>query len=475
MSHFLWVEDFEGDTLKSATEAVFGEWLQNKTLPDTKTGIKKLLKKHRVFVEFSFLSGLQFIRDPNQLLSVDYIILDINLEIVSPLDLDDDEEDNERLINILQEYYDYDPQLTDDIAKQQSFDKAKDRLIPKAGYQLYTELVIELGFPKDHILFCSNHAQEQKSIQADFKQAAIDLPQLLSKDQKADIQAWIRQRRKNPYSVLRRGILNVLDHVEKEIGQKNLKLTLPFAEEADPVNADTFLKGVKFLVKDELKEPNKEEQRHLFLTLCDTLTKPFERFTRELFNGRYKGENLNRIQMDQAFIIPAYFIRNWLAHGLFNQSQTELSVQDIGFIFILVIKSLFNYSGFEAFKSLYSASTLADQDVVRLLSELHEYYSTPEKCDIFEQIRASGEKKSNKNWQQEHFMAHIYASFLFNCMNSVRVSPPDDKKTRTQLLHNKRGYYFNLKYLFIAKEELFEQLKPIAYQRLQQLKQHLPR
>jgi len=468
MSHFLWVEDFSGNTSKSATETVFGEWLKNQTLPNTETGIKKLLKKHGVFVELSFLSGLQFIHNPDKLLSVDYIILDIDLIIESDVEADD----RERLINILQGYYGYDPQSTDDNAKQQSLNKAKGELIPKAGYQLYTELVIEIGFPKDHILFCSNHGQEHKNIQGIFKAAKIDLPQLLSKDDKAKVQAWIRQRRQNPYSVLRRGILNVIDHVEKEINNNNLKLTPPFAKEADPVNAATFLKGLKFLLKDELKEPNKEEQRHLFLTLCDTLTKPFERFSKSLFNGKYDGKNLNNIQMDQAFLIPAYFIRNWVAHGLLTHSQTH-SAQDIGFIFILVIKNLFNYSSLQAFKSLYSAPTMADQDLVQLLSELHGYYSEPKAYDIFEQIRAKGEKKSNKNWQQEPFMAHLYASFLFNCMNQVPVSQQYDQKNRTQLLRNKREYYFNLKYRMVAKEELFEQLKPIAYHRLQQFKRSL--
>jgi hypothetical protein len=376
MSQFLWVEDFAGPTLRDTTVGVFGELLKNQQIPETKREVKQLLKKQGVFVELSFLDGLVFIRDPKKLLQVDYIILDIWLDInIKP--------DKKRLPKLLQEYYGYEPQPDDEIADENSFNKAKAELLEVAGYQLYVELVMDHGFPKEHILFCSDHADEQKSIQRKFKQAKIEFPRLYSKNNKKQVQAWVRERRKNPYSVLRRGILNVLDHLESN----NHSLTLPFAEEADPVNAATFLKGLNLLLKDAVKEPPQQDQGYLFLTLCDYLTKPFERFTRELFNGRYKGQNLNRIQMDQAFIIPAYFIRNWVAHGLLTHSETQ-SAQDIAFIFILVINSMFNYpdlkKGLKAFKSLYSAQAMAEQDLIRLLYDmLHEYYNFPEKCDIF--------------------------------------------------------------------------------------------
>ncbi|KHD06674.1 hypothetical protein PN36_26105 [Candidatus Thiomargarita nelsonii] len=145
-----------------------------------------MLNKNGVLVEFTFLDGLEFIRNPQKLRSVDYVILDIDLAIQSDLD------ENEWLPKILQDYYGYEPQ-EDEMLDEQNFDKAKERLIPVAGYQLYTELVMEHGFPKDHILFCSNHANEQKALQAAFQQALIEFPQPFSKDDKAKVQA--RQRR----------------------------------------------------------------------------------------------------------------------------------------------------------------------------------------------------------------------------------------------------------------------------------------
>jgi len=175
------------NTLISTTESVFGHLLANQPIPNTDKAVKKLLKEHGVLVEFMFLNGLKFIRNPQKLLSVDYVILDIYILIGS--------DDSEALNKILQDYYEYEPQPDDESADELSFDKAKGRLIPVAGYQLYIELVMALGFPKEHILFCSNHAEEQKDIQAVFKQAKIELPLLLSKDDKAEVQAWVKERR----------------------------------------------------------------------------------------------------------------------------------------------------------------------------------------------------------------------------------------------------------------------------------------
>jgi len=224
MSHFLWVEDFAGPTLRDTTGNVFGELLKNQNIPETKKEVKELLRKSRVFVELSFLGSLDFIREPQKLFQVDYIILDIWLDVKTKSDKDK----NEWLPKILQDYYGYEPQPEDEIADEKSLTRAKAELLKVAGYQLYVELVMTYGFPKEHILFCSDHAQQQQTIQANFKKAKIEFPQLLSKDDKAEVQAWVRERRGNPYSVLRRGILNVLDDIESNA---NIDLTEPFKKD----------------------------------------------------------------------------------------------------------------------------------------------------------------------------------------------------------------------------------------------------
>jgi hypothetical protein len=71
-----------------------------------------LLKKNGILIEFTFLDGLEFIRNPQKLLLIDYVILDIDLAIQSDLD------ENECLQKILQDYYGYEPQ-EDEILDEQ--------------------------------------------------------------------------------------------------------------------------------------------------------------------------------------------------------------------------------------------------------------------------------------------------------------------------------------------------------------------
>jgi len=80
MSQFLWVEDFEKANVAASTHAVFGELL-TKAPDETKQEVKKTLKDHSVLLECTFLDALEFIRDPEKLFQVDYIVLDVELVI----------------------------------------------------------------------------------------------------------------------------------------------------------------------------------------------------------------------------------------------------------------------------------------------------------------------------------------------------------------------------------------------------------
>ena len=91
--------------------------------------------------------------------------------------------------------------------------QSEDILRKIAGYQIYTELVIELGFPKAHILFCSNHASYFDQLKSKFASANIKPPlssnpdkPFLTKDDAADIKQWLNDAQRD-YFVLRRGII----------------------------------------------------------------------------------------------------------------------------------------------------------------------------------------------------------------------------------------------------------------------------
>jgi len=340
MSHFLWIEDFAGGTLQSATETVFGEMLKNQPLPKTEKALKELLKKNGVLVEFTFLDGLEFIRNPQKWLSVDYVILDIDLAIQSDID------ENEWLPKILQDYYGYEPQ-EDEMLDEQNFDKAKERLIPVAGYQLYTELVMEHGFPKDHILFCSNHANEQKALQAAFQQARFEFPQPFSKDDKAKVQAWVRQRRENHYAVLRRGILEGCRTIQSLLNQRQ-KAAIQFDEF---VKVDNDSRNVTVAEMQDYLEtlPNLLPLRKP--ENCQRFYKLFIRSLAHEWDAAYP-DNLSACDKNDKSCIQARrvkytfgwimkCVRNWGAH---TTMFDKLAEPEVAFLFIVAMRAMFKLS-----------------------------------------------------------------------------------------------------------------------------------
>lgn len=457
MSHFLWIEDFANKDFTFAITAVFGELVKTQPLTENGDAVKQLLRENGIFVELSFLDGLKFIRNPKKLLSVDYVILDINLIIESEPDTDE----NQWLPKILQDYYGYEPQKNK-MANKQSFDKAIKQLTPIAGYQLYVELVMELGFPKEHILFCSTHANEQEAIQAAFKQAKIELPLLLAKyEETAQVQTWVRECRENPYSLLRRGILNVLDDIET----KNINLSDAFEKDV-PVNRDTFFDGARLMLGTHRK-PALDQCQHLYRTLCDYLTKYFDRFSsRDLYKGIYQGNGLD-LEIPKKYAIPAYFVRNWVAHNIINNANSEFSAQDVGFLFIIVLKTMFDYAGFEMFKSLYDFNEINNTDLQAMLCDLqNRHYSYSGQCEIFELIRLKGQKNWNRHLETEDFVAQMYASFLFGGVE-LKARTKAKPFTETVAKYEGTGYWVNLTYLIDSHgDTLFESLKSIAYHRI---------
>ncbi|MDM8559767.1 hypothetical protein [Candidatus Parabeggiatoa sp. HSG14] len=445
MSQFLWVEDFEEKkSVKPYTDFVFGELLQDvksEQRPTNKEEMRLFLEKKGVFLELTFTDGLEFIYDPENLLKVDYIILDVRLVIEESAD-----EDNEHLPNILKYY--------------EKEDDPRAALKIVAGYQLYVELVINLGFPKEHILLCSNHANHLQSLADAFDKAKMRLPKIPTKEEtdKAYVRNWVKQCRENPYSVLRRGILNMLDDIETN----NLNLTEPF-EKDESVNKDTFLEGLRFMLSSHRIPPNKTRQ-HLYKTLCDYLTKYFDIFSPKdhLYKEKYKGSSIQK-----EYFIPAYFVRNWVAHNILNNIKSKFSEQDVGFLFILVMKAMFNYSeSSDKFKLLYDYPFVENTELQDCLVSLHNncrrHLIVPQyETEIFELIRLRGEKKKNpQQISTEDFVALMYVSFLFSC---VRIEP------EIQTADEGLKYEINWNYLIDYQGDgLFEFLKSIAYHRLKE-------
>ncbi|MCK5524345.1 MAG: hypothetical protein KAI83_14530 [Thiomargarita sp.] len=333
MSQFLWIEDFEYGTKHAKN--VFGSILQNAEIPTTKPKLKHLLKDYRVSVELSFLEGLRFIRE--QLSQVDYIILDIDLIDIPPGLLRYEEQTD--LLALLEQFYDYQPHQ-DKSLDEANYKKAAEQLKPEAGYKLYVELVIALDFPKEHILFCSNHTNEQKHIQSVFKQAKIDLPQTFSKDEKNAVQNWITERRNNPYSVLRRGIIEGCQLI-----QKHLSNDIPFRQFCTKKNRQNVtaqnMRDYLETLQNFLPRREPSDAKPLYKLFIRTLSHEWEDdFNPDnLKSSEFPDENTLKRQKMFGSIIKC--TRNWTAH---TQIFDKLCERDVAFLFIVAMRAMFKLS-----------------------------------------------------------------------------------------------------------------------------------
>ena len=160
MSYFLWIEDFENSPQVTA-QGVLGSILKEDLFSDKKQQLRNNLKEHGIFVELNFQDGLRFIRE--NLSKIDYVILDIDLPAYS-----DEDEINANVLQLFRDFQGYE-EVTDEAQDEALIADNCKQLKAIAGFYLYTELVVELGFPKQHILFCSNHAENASKSKEDIR------------------------------------------------------------------------------------------------------------------------------------------------------------------------------------------------------------------------------------------------------------------------------------------------------------------
>ncbi|MEN8219200.1 MAG: hypothetical protein ABFS56_23120 [Pseudomonadota bacterium] len=328
MSQFLWIEDFDKNP-KTTTESVFGIILHNAKIPNTLDAIKDFLKgpKYRVLVEFTFWDGWLFIHNPKLLSQVDYIILDIDLNV-----LEDDEGEDDRLLEILKRYG-YQP--SDDKGQDtRSYTSATNELKKVAGYQLYVELVMKLGFPEDHILFCSNHGEEMQKIQKAFTTAKMQLPQILTKNEKAAAARWISERRKNAYAVLRRGIIEACQRISSLI--ENHPEFIQFGDFLIEPNGTT----VRDVTVKDMQEYLETLQNLLPLRQPQELPRFYKLLVRTLTHEWDSAAP--KLQIDDKVNFTFGWImknaRNWSTH---TTVLDELGAQDVAFLFIVAMRAMF--------------------------------------------------------------------------------------------------------------------------------------
>ena len=317
MSYFLWIEDFENSPKVTAND-VFGGMLDEQSLSENAEQLKNALKKQGVFIELSFQDGLEFIR--NKLSQIDYIILDIDLPAYSEGD-----DMNADISLFLKEHYGYDPNNDDEELLSEKCKAIKEI----AGYHIYTELVVELGFPKEHILFCSNHGDNLKTIKEAFKIAKISLPDIHTKSD-SSVKAWTLEKYEYQYSRLRRGIIEGCQYLS-DLPESQWRFNKFIKKTENPVSIDELPDYLSVLESFlPLGEQKRKSNSSLYRLFIRVLAHEWEAAEPKKLEGQ---------QEVYAFSAIMKMARNWSAHGnVFEHAKP----QDVAYLFIVNMRAMFD-------------------------------------------------------------------------------------------------------------------------------------
>lgn len=453
MSYFLWIEDFESSA-KTTASNLFAGLMEEQYFSDNTRQLKKDLSEQGVFIELSFQDGLAFIRE--KLNDIDYIILDIDLPAYSRRD-----SINGDVMQLLERYYGYKKQ--DDESEDERFlgEKCND-LKKLAGYHLYAELVIELGFPKQHILFCSNHGENLKSIKDAFITAKISLPPIYTKAHDEPRQ-WIEKNYENAYSRLRRGIIEGCRYL-KNLSEENVRFNKFISDSEKHISLDGLHDYLEVLHKLlPLSEPENDEAFSLYRLLISVLAHEWEAAEPKPL-GTSNGAKRQELF---AFSWIMKMTRNWSAHG---KVFAQLNPQDVAYLFIVNMRAMFelgdsllSYEKYllQLFKTVLTESEFKEkigkdhsdrkipliENYAQMLDKSGNTYQAINFHDIL-----NGLQRSRKETDHEFLMIGLYQVFWFLTSSGQVYIPPDKDRLKSFKQLNYQFKYFNY-----AKEEyLFE-------------------
>ncbi|OQW75262.1 MAG: hypothetical protein BVN35_09185 [Proteobacteria bacterium ST_bin11] len=316
MSYFLWIEDFSSQTGGEDIACnVLGGIIEPEKLLGDKKKLRSVLKSEGVFIELNFGNGLDFIQ--NRLSDIDFIILDMNLPAYSG------SLPNANVVKILEKWHGY--KSTDGVDETLLSQSTKE-LQDIAGYHLYTQLIFKLGFPEKNILFCSNHGSDLTSIKSAFIDAKIELPIIYTKDSADDkekVQAWVKNCYENPYSRLRRGIIEGCK-LAKTLSPESLSFN-DYVSHQDAIKHDDIISYLEILENFlPLREP--ENKQAIYKLFVRTISHEWD------VADTKKIRNLAWIMKN---------VRNWVTHNssLFSNVDEKL----LAYLFIINMRLMFGF------------------------------------------------------------------------------------------------------------------------------------
>lgn len=393
MSAFLWVEDFEGNQYQEFTNNIFGKafGLRLNEIPNNDNYLRKYLEDKNVYLVSTFAEADNFIN--SRLADIDFVILDIDLKTF------DEYSDDIRpvaLANVLTNWYGYDANAS---IEDKSFNEACDRLKPEAGYHIWKNLVMQHGFSRDRILFCSNHAGYLDTIKSSFSGAKIDTPEIYEK-RDPFVEQWVNEKINDPYSVLRRGVImacrELLNRVNTDPTTFKLPNITPNREpKLDINNAKILLETIPLLMPQDASPPR---QLVVFRILIRTLTQDWDK--------QIDFKNMD-LSSDKAMATALKAARNFTSHD--GEALSRMNVADVTFLFLICLRMSFdlgkNIESFEAY--LFNELGLAEKiDNTKLECQLTSLIKTIQ--DYFDALDAP-QKLDRNNMEIEQFDRKVNA------------------------------------------------------------------
>lgn len=335
MPRYLWVEDFDNTSCRDTTFLVFGEIAgKQDEIPDDKEDLREYLAEKDILLETTLSTALRFIEQTENLESIDFVILDIDLRISE----EKEDEDNNRMLHDIFESH---GTSSDDNPTRIEIKKI-------AGYHLWTRLVIDMGFPRNRIQFCSNHGDFLDSIKASFIQARIVPPAIFTKTD-GKMVSWIMLQNMDDYISFRRNVIDycriIFDHLnESDLSQDLICLhRLPGKNTSDFTieHAYEMLEALPKYLPVNVSENHRAEVLRSFLR---RLTVEWDRFsaTKEHIqklneNQRRIYENINQQTKTSASVLK--LIRNTLSHS--SGKPVHVTCDLAALYFILNMRTIF--------------------------------------------------------------------------------------------------------------------------------------
>ncbi len=299
-----------------------------------------------------------------------------------------------------------------------------------AGFALFM-MLIDRGFPKDRIIFLTGNAGDYLiEYKERCKRNFIEPPEGYNKDDVDGFKAWLHKNfrkdesntdllNKYDYLTLRRGIMNVIDDLVKNGKQIN-------KDWEKNLDGEEFLNNLKWFVSNHQTPSSKVDFEHAYAAICDAIAKPFEKYYLDKTSGGiyYKEGNdkINYRDKDKHLVYPIYFLRNWLAHGVLRKSATKLNANDVAFIFIIIIRELFDLcilpnEHMREFSELlpYDRSIEVENRII----DLEDNYHQKRDHRMREPMLQIDKEGREENIENKDFSIYIYAAFLFSFKSPI--------------------------------------------------------